>query len=126
MSEIRIGEDAIGGLKTAMGSIAGFMFEVSQAAKSWHGEIRSYVLRPDAIGCGWIGPSRAVQGLNEALFDRLDEFVWKLDQGAENLQAAYDYQANYDEAVAARLNQIAAAIEARSRIEPYDDSTIEA
>lgn len=122
---ISMDEQVVNMLAATMREIAGVMGSASRVAKMWHAEIRSAVLRPSSIGRGSIGPSWAVQGLNEALCDRLDDLVSKLLLGADNLNAVSNYHQSKDGERIAALNSLAAEIEAGSGIDATDYSKTE-
>jgi len=75
--------------------------------------IRSYVTRKPGVGVGGgYGPSQAVQELDEALHDLLDNMAGDWEAGANNLRAATAYFQALEEGNTAQLAALQQAVDA--------------
>lgn len=103
------------GIATDMDFLAGLLKGIARINSSPEvaGGIRSHVVRDSTVGVGGgYGPSHAVQELNEALHDLLDNMAGDWEAGAENLRAASAYFQALEEGNVGQLDTLRQEIDA--------------
>ena len=104
---------------TTMGTLVTLLRDISKINEAPEVEngIRSYVIRDKSIGVGGgYGPSQAVQQLNEAVYDLIDNMAGDWENGANDFQAVTNYFQAKEDGRTADLAQLQQQIDAQADI----------